>query len=81
MQNQNIDPRKMALINEFEKMASGKKANEMLPLVLAISKKAKSLGIQFTKDEMNIIINNMKAGMSDEEKSRVDMMINMMSMH
>ena len=32
----NIDPKKMALINEFKKMAEGKSSNEMLPLLLAL---------------------------------------------
>ena len=52
----NIDPKKMALINEFKKMAEGKSSNEMLPLLLAVSKKSKSLGLKFSNEEMKIII-------------------------
>ena len=48
-----LDPRKAALINNFANIAKGKGSDEMLPLLLAVSNKAKKEGISFTQDEMN----------------------------
>lgn len=36
-----LDPRKAALINNFANIAKGKGSDEMLPLLLAVSNKAK----------------------------------------
>ena len=75
----NLDPRKLMLINEFKNMASGKSSDEILPLVLAMSKKSNSMGLQFSNEEMHQIVNTLSADLSPAEKKRVDMMMNMMS--
>ena len=75
----NLDPRKLMLINEFKNMANGKSSDEILPLVLAMSKKSNSMGLQFTNEEMHQIVNTLSADLSPAEKKRVDMMMNMMS--
>ena len=76
---QNLDPRKLMLINEFKNMANGKSSDEILPLVLAMSKKSNSLGLQFSNEEMNQIISTLTADLAPAEKKRIDMMMNMMS--
>jgi len=75
----NLDPRKLMLINEFKNMANGKSSDEILPLVLAMSKKSNSMGLQFSSEEMHQIVNTLSADLSPAEKKRVDMMMNMMS--
>jgi len=75
----NLDPRKLMLINEFKNMANGKSSDEILPLVLAMSKKSNSMGLQFSNEEMHQIVNTLSADLSPAEKKRVDMMMNMMS--
>ena len=75
----NLDPRKLMLINEFKNMANGKSSDEILPLVLAMSKKSNSMGLQFTNEEMHQIVSTLSADLSPAEKKRVDMMMNMMS--
>lgn len=80
MDNLHIDPKKMALITEFQKISKGKSQEDLLPLVLAISKKAKSLGLTFSREEMQLIVDTMKQDMSPQEASQVDMVMNMMSM-
>ena len=62
-----LDFRKQLIINEFKTMAKGKSLNEMLPLVLAISQKAKQAGITFTKDDMLLIIDQIKDQLSPQE--------------
>ena len=75
----NLDPRKLMLINEFKNMANGKSSDEILPLVLAMSKKSNSMGLQFSNEEMNQIISTLTADLAPAEKKRIDMMMNMMS--
>ena len=75
----NLDPRKLMLINEFKNMANGKSSDEILPLVLAMSKKSNSMGLQFSNEEMHQIVNTLSADLAPAEKKRIDMMMNMMS--
>ena len=75
----NLDPRKLMLINEFKNMASGKSSDKILPLVLAMSKKSNSMGLQFSNEEMHQIVNTLSADLAPAEKKRIDMMMNMMS--
>jgi len=75
----NLDPRKLMLINEFKNMANGKSSDEILPLVLAMSKKSNSMGLQFSNEEMHQIVDTLSADLAPAEKKRIDMMMNMMS--
>lgn len=75
----NIDPKKLMLINEFKNMANGKSSDEILPLILAMSQKSNSMGLHFTNEETQQIVNTLSADLSPADKKRVDMMMNMMS--
>ena len=75
----NIDPKKVALINEFKKMAEGKSSNEMLPLLLAVSKKSKSLGLKFSNEEMKIIIDSLMSEATPAQRQQINMMLNIMN--
>lgn len=63
-----LDFRKKLLLNEFKNLSKGKSNDEMLPLIFAISSKAKQSGITFSKDDFDIIISQMKNEMSPEEQ-------------
>lgn len=73
-----IDAKKMKLINEFISLSQGRSADEILPLLLAISKKSKQMGLTFTKEETLTLVNQLKNNLPENEKARVDMIINMM---
>lgn len=75
-----IDPRKLMLINEFKNMANGKSTDEILPLMLAMSQKSNSMGLNFSEDETQQIVSSLTADMPPAEKKKVDMMMNMFSM-
>lgn len=62
-----LDFRKQLIINEFKTMSKGKSFDEMLPLILAISQKAKQAGITFTKEDSTLIIEQIKDGLSPQE--------------
>ena len=73
-----LDFRKQLIINEFKTMAKGKSLNEMLPLVLAISQKAKQAGITFTKDDMLLIIDQIKDQLSPQELQLLPQIMSLM---
>ena len=61
----NIDEKKMKLIDEFMEMSKGRTSDEILPLILAISQKAKQMGLIFTKNETLMLIENIKKDMEN----------------
>jgi predicted house-cleaning noncanonical NTP pyrophosphatase (MazG superfamily) len=69
---------KKKLLDEFISMSQGKTGEELLPLMLAVSQKAKQLGISFTKEETLALVNQLKSNLSENEKAQVDMLINLM---
>ena len=50
----------------------------MLPLLLAVSNKAKKEGISFTQDETNAIINILRDDMSPEQQEKLDLFMQML---
>lgn len=75
-----LDKKKAALLNEAKKLASGKKSDDMLPLLLAISNKAKKEGIQFTPEEITTIIEYIKKDMPPEDQNKLDTLMRMVGM-
>lgn len=73
-----IDAKKMKLINEFMELAKGRSADELLPLLLAVSQKSRQMGLSFTKEETLTLVNQLKNNLPESEKSKVDLLINMM---
>lgn len=63
-----LDFKKQLLINEFKTMSKGKSNDEILPLILALSQKANQAGISFTRDDLTLIINQVKDGLSEREQ-------------
>lgn len=74
----NIDEKKMKLINEFMNMAKGRTSEEILPLILAVSKKSKQMGLSFTREETLYLIEQIKKDMPEKDRARVNMILNMM---
>ena len=46
-----LDFKKQLLINEFKTLSKGKSNDEILPLILALSRKAQQSGIPFSKEQ------------------------------
>ncbi|MFR4777008.1 MAG: hypothetical protein ACLUAI_12400, partial [Lachnospira sp.] len=59
-----LDFKKQLLINEFKTLSKGKSNDEILPLILALSRKAQQSGISFSKDDIYLIINQVKDGLT-----------------
>ena len=67
-----IDPKKMNMLLELLTQAQGKKTEELIPFFLASTQKANSMGVSFDENETDLILNVLKANMSEEERQRVD---------
>lgn len=63
-----LDFRKQLIINEFKTMSKGKLKEEILPLLLALSTKAKQAGINFTKEDTLLIIEQVKDELTEQER-------------
>ena len=74
-----MDSKKTKLLDDFMTMAKGKTTEELLPLMLAFSKKAREAGISFTKEETAQLFENMKTSMSPEDQQKADMLLKMAS--
>ena len=63
-----LDIKKQLLINEFKTLSKGKNNDEILPLILALSRKAQQSGISFSKDDIYLIIDQVKDGLTPKEQ-------------
>ena len=63
-----LDFKKQLLINEFKTLSKGKSNDEILPLILALSRKAQQSGISFSKDDIYLIINQVKDDLTPKEQ-------------
>jgi len=74
----NIDMQKMMMLQELMKQSNGKKSTDMLPFLMAASRQANSKGMNFSKDEMQLIINVLKKDMSPAEQERTTKMLSIL---
>lgn len=68
-----INPQKLLLLNQLLGQANGKSKDELLPFFMAASSKASSMGMAFDDSETDLIVSVLTANMSEQEKSRVEM--------
>ena len=59
-----LDEKKLRLLNDFQKLSEGKSSEDMIPLVLAFMEKAKKENITFSKDEISVLFEEARKGMS-----------------
>lgn len=59
-----MDEKKLRLLNDFQKLSEGKSSEDMIPLVLAFMEKAKKENITFSKDEISVLSEEARKGMS-----------------
>ena len=74
-----IDPAKLELIRMAASKTSGKTGKELAPVMLALITSANKQGIQFTPDEVTLILEILKQGKSKEEQEQIDRTVQMTS--
>ena len=75
----NIDPAKLELIRMAASKTSGKTGKDLAPVMLALITSANRQGIQFTPDEVTLILEILKQGKSEEEQEQIDRTVQMTS--
>lgn len=74
----NIDARKMAILMELANEAEGKPADKSLPLLMKANAQLKAMGLTFSSDEADLMVDILTKDMSPAEKQKVDMIKRMM---
>lgn len=75
----NIDDRKATLLKEFMEISANKSSDDILPLLLAFSNKAKKEHISFSKSDIETIYDSMKKDMAPEEQNKIETIMKMAS--
>lgn len=75
----NIDPVKLELIKAAAKQTEGKTGKSLAPIMMALITNANKKGIQFTPDEISLIVSIVKEGKPKEEQAQIENMINMVT--
>ncbi|MCD7865688.1 MAG: hypothetical protein LUG54_06665 [Clostridiales bacterium] len=75
---QNLSAEKLEFIMNFMNQKKTSDAKDMMAMLMAFSGKAKNQGIQFSDNETDFIIEQLKVSMSPEERQKTDLILRMM---
>lgn len=67
-----MDPAKLELFKIAATQVSGKSGNAMAPIMMSLITNANKRGIQFTPEEISLILKILKQGKSAEEQKSID---------
>lgn len=67
-----IDPIKLELIKTAASQTAGKSGNDLAPILLSLIMSANKKGIQFSNNEVALVMELMKDGKSVAEKEQID---------
>lgn len=73
----NMDPAKLELFKMAANQVAGKSGNAMAPIMMSLITNANKRGIQFTPDEISLILDLMKQGKSPAEQQNIDKTVKM----
>ncbi len=76
---QNMDPVKLELIQTAATQTAGKSGKSMPPVLMSIITSANKQGIQFSPEEVTLILNILKQGKSEQEQKQIDRTVQMVS--
>ncbi|MCM1308669.1 MAG: hypothetical protein NC223_08730 [Butyrivibrio sp.] len=77
---ENIDQKKAKLLRDFMSLSAGKGSDELLPLLLAFSNKARREHISFEKNDISSLFESMKKDMPPEDLSKIETLMKMTSL-
>lgn len=75
----NMDPTKADLIKTAATQTSGKSGKALVPVLMALITNANKKGIQFSPDEISLILELIKEGKSKQEQEQIDRTIQMVT--
>lgn len=73
----NMDPAKLELFILAASQVEGKSGNAMAPIMMSLIMNANKKGIQFTPDEISLILQVLKQGKSPAEQQNIDKTVQM----
>lgn len=73
----NMDPAKLELFKLAASQVEGKSGNAMAPIMMSLIMNANKKGIQFTPDEISLILQVLKQGKSPAEQQSIDKTVQM----
>ncbi len=74
----NIPPEKLNFLLQFANQQHSGNAREMASELTKAASTAKSEGIEFSETERDLMIDILKQNMSEEERKKTDMLLNLM---
>ncbi len=75
----NMDPAKLELFKIAASQVQGKSGNAMVPVMMSLITNARKKGIQFTPDEVALILKLLKQGKSEKEQQNIDKTVQMVT--
>lgn len=75
-----IDPVKLELIKTVLMQTQGKSGKALVPVMMTLITGANKKGIQFTPEEISLILDILKEGKTKEEQMQIDQMVQMIKM-
>ena len=75
-----MDMSKLAMLGQLAEQGKGKSPQELLPFLMSAASRNKESNLQFSSQEMDTIIQVLKAGKSQEEIQRMDRMLQLIKM-
>lgn len=75
-----MDPQKLAMLQMLADQGNGKSAQEMIPFLMSAASRGKSNGLQFSEQEIQTILEVLKAGKSPAEVAKLNKVISLMRM-
>jgi hypothetical protein len=75
-----MDPAKLAMLQSLAEQGSQKGQSDIMPFLMAAASKSQSSGMQFSKNEMDTIIEVLKIGKPPAEVAKMDRMLQLMKM-
>lgn len=74
-----IDARKLAILVDLANQANGLSTDKALPLLIATNAKMKSLGLSFTPEETDLLVEILSKDMNAADKQKLDLVKKMIA--
>lgn len=75
-----MDPEKLNMLSSLASQGTGKNPTEMLSFLMGAASRGKDAGLHFNGQEIDAILEVMKAGKSPEETAKIDRLVSLMKM-
>ena len=76
----NIDPSKLALLQNLAGQSGGRSSSDMLPFLMSAAAQGRQNGLNFSPDEISTILSVLKTGKSPREAAKLDQIVRLMRM-